>query len=67
MYVVHCIMIIRMHQCHIAYQLHTTQDAANTDATVVAVVDDITIMETLAAVVSVEQSCDLLQKLATTW
>ncbi len=35
---------------------------AKTDATVVAIVDNITIMGTLAAVVSVKQSRDLLQK-----
>ena len=47
---------------HRSYSLSLVQglqDAANTDATVVAIADDITIMGT---VVSVEQSRDLLQK-----
>ena len=52
----------KLFTCNTASLVQGLQDAANTDATVVAIVDDITIMGTLAAVVSVEQSRDLLQK-----
>ena len=52
----------KLFTCNTASLVQGLQDAANTDATVVAIVDDITIMGTLAAVVLVEQSRDLLQK-----
>jgi hypothetical protein len=52
----------KLFTCNTASLVQGLQDAAKTDATVVAIVDDITIMGTLAAVVSVEQSRDLLQK-----
>jgi hypothetical protein len=52
----------KLFTCNTASLVQGLQDAAKTDATVVAIVDDITIMGTLAAVVLVEKSRDLLQK-----
>ena len=52
----------KLFTCNTASLVQGLQDAANTDATVVAIVDDITIMGTLTAVVSVEKSRDLFQK-----
>jgi hypothetical protein len=54
----------KLFTCNTASLVKGLQTVADTEATVVAIVDDITIMGTLAAVVLVEQSRDLLQKTA---
>ena len=52
----------KLFTCNTASLVQGLQDAANEEATVVAIVDDITIMGALPALVSVEKSRDQLQK-----
>ncbi len=58
---------LKLFTCNTTSLVQGLKDAVKKDATVVAIVDDITIMGTLAAAVSVEQSRDLLRKRRTTW
>ena len=52
----------KLFTCNTASLVQGLQDAGGEDATVVAIVDDITVMGSLAALISVEKSRDSLQK-----
>ena len=52
----------KLFTCNTASLVQGLQDAGGVDATVVAIVDDITVMGSLAALISVEKSRESLQK-----
>ena len=52
----------KLFTCNTASLVQGLQDAGGNDATVVAIVDDITVMGNLTALISVEKSRDSLQK-----